>query len=166
MSPLETICMECQILFSGKNKKNITNLSSAEIAQRELKVKSDTCKYAFGASAHFAQSLRRSFTESLDIIRLYNLAGWSGSLLLVYAPKIPFLMARPIITLSALGKIFSDILKYCSYFSQEQIRYDVSCKLSPICRLLDLSSEKRWHTLYCNELSRKRWRFRFDSMAA
>ena len=26
--PLETICMECQVLFTGKNK--ITNLSSAE----------------------------------------------------------------------------------------------------------------------------------------
>ena len=31
--------MKCQILFSGKNKKNITNLSSAELAQRVLKVK-------------------------------------------------------------------------------------------------------------------------------
>ena len=35
LSPVETICMKCQILFSGKNKKNITNLcylSSAELA--------------------------------------------------------------------------------------------------------------------------------------
>ena len=31
--------MECQILFSGKNKKNIINLSSAENAQRVVKVK-------------------------------------------------------------------------------------------------------------------------------
>ena len=30
--------MKCQILFSGKNKKNITNLSSAELAKREVKV--------------------------------------------------------------------------------------------------------------------------------
>ena len=30
--------MKCQILFSGKNKKNI-NLSSAENAQRVVKVK-------------------------------------------------------------------------------------------------------------------------------
>ena len=31
LSPLGTICMKCQILFSGKNKKkNVTNLSSAE----------------------------------------------------------------------------------------------------------------------------------------
>ena len=31
--------MECQNLFSGKNKKNIINLSSFELAQRVVKVK-------------------------------------------------------------------------------------------------------------------------------
>ena len=31
--------MKCQILFSEKNKKNIINLSSAENAQRVVKVK-------------------------------------------------------------------------------------------------------------------------------
>ena len=31
--------MKCQTLFSGKNKKNIINLSSAENAQRVVKVK-------------------------------------------------------------------------------------------------------------------------------
>ena len=30
--------MKCPILFSGKNKKNIINLSSAENAQRVVKV--------------------------------------------------------------------------------------------------------------------------------
>ena len=39
LSPLETIWMKCQILFSGKKKENIINLSSAELAKRELKVK-------------------------------------------------------------------------------------------------------------------------------
>ena len=34
LSPLETIFMKCQILFSGKYKKNIINLSSAELAKR------------------------------------------------------------------------------------------------------------------------------------
>ena len=38
LSPKETICMKCQILFSGKNKKNIINLSSAENAKRVVKV--------------------------------------------------------------------------------------------------------------------------------
>ena len=33
LSPMETICMKCQILFSRKNKKNIVNLLSAELAQ-------------------------------------------------------------------------------------------------------------------------------------
>ena len=38
-SPLETICMKCQSLFSGENnKKNNISLSSAEFAQREIKV--------------------------------------------------------------------------------------------------------------------------------
>ena len=31
--------MKYQIMFSGKNKKNIINLSSAEFAQRVVKVK-------------------------------------------------------------------------------------------------------------------------------
>ena len=31
--------MKCQILFSGENKKNITNLPTAELAQRVIKVK-------------------------------------------------------------------------------------------------------------------------------
>ena len=31
--------MKCQILFSGKNKKNTIDLSSAELAQRVVKVK-------------------------------------------------------------------------------------------------------------------------------
>ena len=30
--------MKCQILFSGKNKKNVTNLPSAEKAKRVVKV--------------------------------------------------------------------------------------------------------------------------------
>ena len=34
----ETICMKCQNLFSGKNKKIIINLLSVEFAQRVVKV--------------------------------------------------------------------------------------------------------------------------------
>ena len=37
LSPLETICMKYQILFSGKNKKNIINLS-VKFTRRVLKV--------------------------------------------------------------------------------------------------------------------------------
>ena len=39
LSPVETICMKCQVLFSGKNNKNITNLSSAELFVRVVKLK-------------------------------------------------------------------------------------------------------------------------------
>ena len=38
VSPMKTICMKCQILFSGKNKKKGKTLSSAEIAKRMVKV--------------------------------------------------------------------------------------------------------------------------------
>ena len=38
LSPMQTICMRCQILFPGKNKKNIINFSSAEVAERVVKV--------------------------------------------------------------------------------------------------------------------------------
>ena len=38
MSPMEIICMKSQILFPGKNKKNIINVSSSELAQRVVKV--------------------------------------------------------------------------------------------------------------------------------
>ena len=39
LNPMETICMKCQILFSEKNKKNIINLSSSELAKRAVTVK-------------------------------------------------------------------------------------------------------------------------------
>ena len=38
LSPKVTICMQCQILFSGENKKNMINLSSAEFGHRIVKV--------------------------------------------------------------------------------------------------------------------------------
>ena len=34
----ETICMKCPILFSGKIRKNILNLLSAELARRVVNV--------------------------------------------------------------------------------------------------------------------------------
>ena len=43
LSPMETICMECQNLFSGKNNKNIANFSSADLAQWVVKVKQKQC---------------------------------------------------------------------------------------------------------------------------
>ena len=38
LPPLDTNCMKCQILFSGKKLENIINLSSAGLAQRVAKV--------------------------------------------------------------------------------------------------------------------------------
>ena len=36
LSTMETFCMKCQILFSGKNKKNIIILLTAELTQRVI----------------------------------------------------------------------------------------------------------------------------------
>ena len=41
---METICKKWQILFSRKNKKNITNLLSVEFAQRVMKSKENEMK--------------------------------------------------------------------------------------------------------------------------
>ena len=38
LSPLETICLKCRILFSGKNEKNVINLSSSESAHSMVSV--------------------------------------------------------------------------------------------------------------------------------
>ena len=35
---LETVCIKCQILISGKNKKNIVSLSTADYALKVVKV--------------------------------------------------------------------------------------------------------------------------------
>ena len=40
--------MKCQNQFSGKSKKNVTNLLSAELAKRVVKVKGDNlCDFLF-----------------------------------------------------------------------------------------------------------------------
>ena len=38
LSPIETICMKYQNMFSGKYKINFTNVSSAELTKRVVKV--------------------------------------------------------------------------------------------------------------------------------
>ena len=40
---METICIKCQNLFSGKNKENIINLSSADLAHRVVKIDHMDC---------------------------------------------------------------------------------------------------------------------------
>ena len=40
--------MECQIQFSGKNKKNTIHLSSANFFQRVVNVKKQYCDYMRG----------------------------------------------------------------------------------------------------------------------
>ena len=58
--------MKCQILFSGKNKKNIINLSSAENAQRVVKVKTKIRPIlTYGAEIWFPH-------ENPDIEKVHN----------------------------------------------------------------------------------------------
>ena len=46
LSPKETICMKCHILFSGKNKKNISKCRLLKILPRVLSVKEVTLSRA------------------------------------------------------------------------------------------------------------------------
>ena len=55
--------MKCQILFSGKNKKNIINSSSAENAQRVVKVKTDW----FGVNC----GLKQGYSLSPLLFKIY-----------------------------------------------------------------------------------------------
>ena len=65
LSPEETICLKCQSLFSGEIKKNIVNLSSAELAQRVVKVKASafTCM-------QIGQGLNPSYISSTRYVKL------------------------------------------------------------------------------------------------
>ena len=56
----ETICMKCQILFSGKNKKNITKLLSAELDQSVVKVKVNWYTFREGNSVFWGTSEKGS----------------------------------------------------------------------------------------------------------
>ena len=69
--------MTCQILFSEKNKKNVTNLSSAELAQRALKVKVNgrSCKICphFATFTDCVSSLSRNLLKTEAALRRKNL---------------------------------------------------------------------------------------------
>ena len=70
--------MKCHILFSGKNKKNIINLSSAENAQRVVKV-NNQCSLQ-SSSTKFAQAFQeygtgKQLTPRSEYITFYNRVG-------------------------------------------------------------------------------------------
>ena len=63
------MCVKFQILFSGKNKKNVTNLLSAEFAQRVVKVNATITSAAddiltsfFFFFFHFSKKIRLDIT--------------------------------------------------------------------------------------------------------
>ena len=65
--------MKCQILFSGENKKNIANLSSAELAKTVVNVKS--CLFLSGKGDDICSKIYSSQIvkeEYLSLVRLEN----------------------------------------------------------------------------------------------
>ena len=64
--------MKCQILFTGKNKKNNINLSSAENAQRVVKAKLSPVICVFGVIYESLQWNGTFFPESLHIRTDYS----------------------------------------------------------------------------------------------
>ena len=64
LSPEETICMKCQSLFSEKNKKQMTDLSSTEFLRRQL---------VLNVKAYFLRKMRKSVTFVSQVCRLLNL---------------------------------------------------------------------------------------------
>ena len=57
--------MKCQILFSGKNKKKIINLSSAENAQRVVKVKKLKSKVENPTPLFLYEEISHCFREDI-----------------------------------------------------------------------------------------------------
>ena len=60
LSPKETICMKCQMLFSRKNKKNIIHLLSAELPHSMLSHSSVLCTFI-----HLPYWSKKLLTENL-----------------------------------------------------------------------------------------------------
>ena len=81
--------MKCQILFSGKNKKNIINLSSAENAQRVVKVNKSNRSFSF-VSNRFSKTVILIVLFSVKLIisvenKLRNLSAFNLTLILSVA---------------------------------------------------------------------------------
>ena len=86
------ICKKCQILFSGKNNKSITNLLYTELAQRVTEVKSTSdridripvdqimVRYRFKQNANLvAHILSHVVQVSLFVLRFYGPVNPMGS---------------------------------------------------------------------------------------
>ena len=84
--------MKCQILFSGKNKTNVTNLSSAELAQRVVKVIDchvvlighELCMFACksynpSSSQNLPLQILSNFEVCLFVLRFYGPVNPMGS---------------------------------------------------------------------------------------
>ena len=77
---MKTICMKCQNLFYGKNKKNIINVSSAEFAQRVVKVKvliaieaNDILCFYYFFFLYFSEKIRLGISCELSVRQMTHM---------------------------------------------------------------------------------------------
>ena len=64
------ICMKCQILFSGENKKNVNKLSSAQLAKRVVNV-NNVCTLKV-PPAYFFYIMLDHFSDEFDILCIFQ----------------------------------------------------------------------------------------------
>ena len=69
LSPKETFFVKCQCLFSGKNKKNIVNLLSTELAQRVVPVQFKFSNYLFCRIVGIGIVIYRQIVAMMNIIQ-------------------------------------------------------------------------------------------------
>ena len=116
-SPLEIICIKCQILFSGENNEHILKCCLLKILPRVLSIKGPVTTVANGILKYFFYSFQETsfiFPNKYDLtFHLICLLGITGQALIYWKNK-------------SGGKNSADILKY---FSQK-IGFDILCKLS------------------------------------
>ena len=80
---METICMKCQILFSGKKKKNIINLPSADLSKAAIMVKRLYGGHTISPVARY----------SVDIVNIPGPLGLLGSYI-IFENRLPLIAAR------------------------------------------------------------------------
>ena len=111
LSSMETICMKCQTLFSGKHKKiSYIKKSPTELAQRMVKVK-----------YRRQRDSRCAFDPSVDLIfQWYSISNWKLKRLWLLGPVVQsivslmsFIVVKMLIVLVRISNSQIFLLKKC-----------------------------------------------------